>query len=115
MLSENAEAGCATTLNSAEEVANSCYNTVSETTQTTETERLNGVFSIGYELDTHSVSYTKLYLTDAEDESEFGIMQSPNGSNLKLFMVQVLPTASMSLNTKSVLSISIKCVVNTPC
>jgi len=83
VLSENAEAGCATTLNSAEEVANSCYNTVSETTQTTETERLNGVFSVGYELDTHSVSYTKLYLTDAEDESEFGIMQSPNGSNLK--------------------------------
>ncbi|WP_417659617.1 TonB-dependent receptor plug domain-containing protein [Pseudidiomarina sp.] len=83
VLSENATEGCATTLNSAEEVANSCYNTLSETTLTTETERLNGVFSVGYELDTHSVSYTKLYLTDAEDESEFGILQSPNGSNLK--------------------------------
>src|SRR5690554_2432303 len=83
VLSENATANCSTTLNSAEEVANSCYNTMSETTMTTETERLNGVFSVGYELDTHSVSFTKLYLTDAEDESEFGIMQSPNGSNLK--------------------------------
>lgn len=83
VLSENATEGCATTLNSAEEVSNSCYNTLSETTLTTETERLNGVFSVGYELDTHRVSYTKLYLTDSEDESEFGIMQSPNGSNLK--------------------------------
>lgn len=83
VISDNATADCATTLGSAEDVANSCYNTLSETTLTTETERMNGVFSIGYELDTHSVSYTKLYLTDAEDESEFGIMQSPNGSNLK--------------------------------
>ena len=83
VISPNAEAGCSTTLNSVEEVNASCYNTLRETTQTTETERLNGVFSVGYELDTHRISYTKLYLEDAEDESEFGIMQSPNGSNLK--------------------------------
>jgi outer membrane receptor protein involved in Fe transport len=50
---------------------------------TQETERLNGFFTAGYELDTHSVSYTKIYLEDSEDESEFGIKQSPNGSNLK--------------------------------
>lgn len=83
VISPNAEAGCSTSLDSAKDVYSSCYNTLRETTQTTETERLNGVFSIGYELDTHRVSYTKLYLADAEDESEFGIMQSPNGSNLK--------------------------------
>jgi hypothetical protein len=83
VLSPNAQQGCATTLNTIEELANSCYNTIAETTKTTETERMNGVFSVGYQLDTHSVNYTKLYLTDAEDESDFGIMQSPNGSNLK--------------------------------
>lgn len=83
VLSPNASADCATSLNSVEEVANSCYNTLSETTQTTETERLNGVFTAGYQYETHSVSYSKLYLTDAENESEFGTMQSPNGSNLK--------------------------------
>lgn len=83
VLSPNAQAGCATTLNTLEELANSCYNTIAETTKTTETERMNGVLSVGYQLDTHSINYTKLYLTDAEDESDFGIMQSPNGSNLK--------------------------------
>lgn len=83
VLSPNAQADCSTTLNTVEELAASCYNTIAETTKTTETERMNGVFSVGYQLDTHSVNYTKLYLTDAEDESEFGIMQSPNGSNLK--------------------------------
>jgi hypothetical protein len=83
VLSPNAEADCSTTLNTVEELAASCFNTIAETTKTTETERMNGVFSIGYQLDTHSINYTKLYLTDAEDESEFGIMQSPNGSNIK--------------------------------
>lgn len=83
VLSENATADCSTSLATEEDVTNSCYNTVSDTTLTTETERTNGVFSVGYDLNTHSVSYTKLYLTDSEDESEFGILQSPNGSNLK--------------------------------
>lgn len=83
VLSPNAQADCSTTLNTVEELAASCYNTIAETTKTTETERMNGVFSVGYQLDSHSINYTKLYLTDAEDESEFGIMQSPNGSNLK--------------------------------
>ncbi|MGM0526365.1 MAG: TonB-dependent receptor domain-containing protein [Pseudomonadota bacterium] len=83
VLSENATADCSTSLATEEDVTNSCYNTVRDTTLTTETERMNGVFSVGYDLDTHSVSYTKLYLTDSEDESEFGILQSPNGSNLK--------------------------------
>lgn len=83
VISPNAEADCVTTLNTPEDLASSCYNTIAETTKTTETERMNGVFSVGYQLDTHSINYTKLYLTDAEDESDFGIMQSPNGSNLK--------------------------------
>ena len=83
VISNNAEAGCSTSLETAEDVSNSCYNTLSETTVTQETERLNGFFTAGYELDTHSVSYTKIYLEDSEDESEFGIKQSPNGSNLK--------------------------------
>lgn len=83
VISNNAEAGCSTSLETAEDVSNSCYNTLSETTVTTETERLNGFFTAGYQLDTHNVSYTKIYLEDSEDESEFGIKQSPNGSNLK--------------------------------
>ena len=83
VISNNAEAGCSTSLETAEDVSSSCYNTLSETTVTQETERLNGFFTAGYELDTHSVSYTKIYLEDSEDESEFGIKQSPNGSNLK--------------------------------
>lgn len=83
VISPNAQAGCATTLNSLEELANSCYNTIADTTRSTEVERKNGVLSLGYQLDTHSINYNKFYLTDAEDESEFGIMQSPNGSNLK--------------------------------
>ncbi|EKE83671.1 TonB-dependent receptor plug domain-containing protein [Idiomarina xiamenensis] len=83
VLSENASAGCSTSLATASDVSNSCYNTLSETTETIENERKNGFLTIGYELDTHSVSYNKIYLRDSEDESEFGIMQSPNGSNLK--------------------------------
>lgn len=83
VISNNATAGCSTSLETVEDVSTSCYNTLSETTVTTETERLNGFFTAGYELDTHSVSYTKIYLEDSEDESEFGIKQSPNGSNLK--------------------------------
>jgi TonB-dependent receptor len=83
VISNNAEAGCSTSLETAEDVSTSCYNTLSETTVTQETERLNGFFTAGYQLDTHNVSYTKIYLEDSEDESEFGIKQSPNGSNLK--------------------------------
>lgn len=83
VISNNATADCSTSLATVEDLSKSCYNTFSETTVTTETERLNGFFTAGYELDTHSVSYTKIYLEDSEDESEFGIKQSPNGSNLK--------------------------------
>jgi len=83
VISNNATADCSTSLETVEDISKSCYNTFSETSVTTETERLNGFFTAGYELDTHSVSYTKIYLEDSEDESEFGIKQSPNGSNLK--------------------------------
>ncbi|MDV6316176.1 TonB-dependent receptor plug domain-containing protein [Idiomarina sp. HP20-50] len=83
VLSENASENCSTELKTTEDVSNSCYNTVSDTTQTVETERKNGFLTLGYELDTHSISYNKIYLQDSEDESEFGILQSPNGSNLK--------------------------------
>ncbi len=83
VISNNATADCSTSLETSEDLSKSCYNTFSETSVTTETERLNGFFTAGYELDTHSVSYTKIYLEDSEDESEFGIKQSPNGSNLK--------------------------------
>lgn len=83
VISDNATAGCSETLNTLEELANSCYNTIGESTVTTETERMNGVFNLGYQLDNHSVSYSYMHLSDNEDESEFGILQSPNGSNLK--------------------------------
>ncbi|RUO71666.1 TonB-dependent receptor plug domain-containing protein [Idiomarina ramblicola] len=83
VISNNATADCSTSLETVEDISKSCYNTFSETSVTTETERMNGFFTAGYELDTHSVSYTKIYLEDSEDESEFGIKQSPNGSNLK--------------------------------
>lgn len=83
VISENATEDCSETLDTLEDLANSCYNTISDTEVTIENERSNAVFSLGYQLDTHSVSYTYMYLSDSEDESEFGILQSPNGSNLK--------------------------------
>lgn len=83
VISENAREDCSETLNTLEELANSCYNTISDTEVTIENERTNAVFSLGYQLDTHNLSYMYMYLSDSEDESEFGILQSPNGSNLK--------------------------------
>ncbi|AUJ72106.1 TonB-dependent receptor domain-containing protein [Pseudoalteromonas sp. NC201] len=74
---------CTSKLETAEDTANSCYVTLKESKVTTETERLNGVFNIGYRLDQHSITYSKIYLEDNETESEFSVLQSPNGSTVR--------------------------------
>ena len=73
---------CATTLNTLEEAAASCYDTVKDSVSTSENERYNGVVNIGYKYDTHKVSYTNLYLVDSEDETEVSTLQSPAGSTV---------------------------------
>ena len=75
--------GCTTTLESAEDASASCYVTLKESKVTTETERMNGVFNLGYKLDMHSVTYSKIYLEDNERESDISVLQSPNGSTVR--------------------------------
>lgn len=72
---------CATELDSAEQIKNSCYNTVKDSTVTTENERFNAVLNLGYKTDGHKVSWSNILLSDNEDESEVSLMQSPAGSS----------------------------------
>lgn len=69
---------CSSQLVTAEDVQNSCFDTVAASEMTTEEERLNGLVSVGYKLDTHSLTYTKIYIEDNEDESEISISQNPS-------------------------------------
>ncbi|AEE24286.1 TonB-dependent receptor [Glaciecola sp. 4H-3-7+YE-5] len=69
---------CSTELATADDILNTCYDTYAESEMTTEEERVNGLFSVGYKLDTHSISYTKIYIEDNEDESEISIFQNPS-------------------------------------
>lgn len=69
---------CSSELASAQDVQNSCFDTFSESQMTTQEERLNGLLSLGYKLNNHSVSYTKIYIEDNEDESEISISQNPS-------------------------------------
>ncbi len=73
---------CTTTLNTVEEIASSCYNTLTESKVTTETERLNAVFNIGYKIENHNVSWSNIYLSDNEDETEVSILQAPAASSI---------------------------------
>lgn len=83
VVDESLQEGCSTTLVSAEDASNSCYVTVKNSKVTTENERINGVFNIGYKLDQHSVTYSKIYLEDNEDELEISVLESPNGSTVR--------------------------------
>ncbi|WP_416305499.1 TonB-dependent receptor plug domain-containing protein [Neptunicella sp. SCSIO 80796] len=78
VVSADFEEGCAQDLATSEDVNNSCYDSLVEQEVTTQNERLNGLFSVGYRWKTHSVSYNKIYLEDNEDESEISIAQNPS-------------------------------------
>ncbi|NUZ10251.1 TonB-dependent receptor [Pseudoalteromonas sp. McH1-7] len=78
-LSEN----CTSKLETAEDTTNSCYVTLKASEVTTETERMNGVLNLGYRLDQHNISYSKIYLEDNERESDLSVLQSPNGSTVR--------------------------------
>lgn len=86
VIAETVTDQCSTSLNSAAEAQASCYNTLKDAKVTTDTERQNGVFNLGYKLDQQEVSYSKMYLADNEDETEIAILQSPNASTIKTIM-----------------------------
>ncbi|KXI28616.1 TonB-dependent receptor plug domain-containing protein [Paraglaciecola hydrolytica] len=82
VIAQNIDENCATELNTLEDAAASCFNTVKDSTTTTQNERYNGVLNVGYKLGAHQVSYTNLYLADNEDESEVSLLQAPAGSTV---------------------------------
>ncbi|MDO6444486.1 TonB-dependent receptor [Colwellia sp. 1_MG-2023] len=82
VIAQDVEADCSTTLATAEDVANSCFNTVKHSTETTENERYSGVLNLGYKLDNHSISWNNLYLVDNEDEVEVSQVESAGGSTI---------------------------------
>ncbi|MEP1447518.1 MAG: TonB-dependent receptor [Paraglaciecola sp.] len=69
---------CATSFTTSENVNSTCYDSITDSKVTTENERLNGLFTLGYRLDSHEVSYSKIYIQDNEDETELGINQNPS-------------------------------------
>ncbi|WP_158972890.1 TonB-dependent receptor plug domain-containing protein [Paraglaciecola sp. L3A3] len=81
VVSANKNDDCATSLDTSEDVSNPCYDSITDSKVTTENERLNGLFTLGYRLDTHEVSYSKIYIQDNEDESEIAVNQNPTQSN----------------------------------
>ncbi|MCG7559969.1 MULTISPECIES: TonB-dependent receptor plug domain-containing protein [Pseudoalteromonas] len=83
VLDQSFDESCTTKLETAEDAANSCYVTVKDSKVTTQTERMSGVFNLGYKYEQHNVSYSKIYLEDTEDESELSLAQSPNGSTVR--------------------------------
>lgn len=82
VIAQNINEDCATTLDTAEDVSSSCFNTVKDSKVTTENERYNATLNLGYRLDTHSVSFMSLFLRDIEDETEIATSQSPAGSSV---------------------------------
>jgi len=82
VISQDVSSACSTSLATAEDVANSCFNTVKNSTVTTETERYSGVLNVGYKLDNHSISVNNIYLVDNEDEVEISQVESPAGSTV---------------------------------
>lgn len=81
VVSANKTDDCASSLETSEDVSNPCYDSLTDSKVTTENERLNGLFTLGYRLDTHEVSYSKIYIEDNEDESEIAVNQNPTQSN----------------------------------
>ncbi|OKY27671.1 outer membrane beta-barrel protein [Thalassotalea sp. PP2-459] len=82
VIAQDVEKSCATTLKTADEAANSCFNSVKNSTVTTENERITGVLNIGYTLGEHSISWNNIYLEDNEDELELARQESPAGSTV---------------------------------
>ncbi|WP_016955215.1 TonB-dependent receptor plug domain-containing protein [Catenovulum agarivorans] len=76
-LSEN----CATSLDTVEQVDTSCYEVVKDSVTSTENERLNAVFNVGYKREGHQVSWSNIYLEDNEDEVDVSILQAPAASS----------------------------------
>ncbi len=74
--------GCATTLDTAENIAASCYEVFQESAATTDSERLNAVLNLGYKVDNHKVSWTNILLQDNEDETEVSVLQAPAASSI---------------------------------
>ncbi|MEG3768058.1 TonB-dependent receptor domain-containing protein [Alteromonas sp. 14N.309.X.WAT.G.H12] len=70
--------GCSEQLDTAEDVVNSCFDSLVDSQVTNQNERYNGLFTAGYRWKTHSVSYTKVYIQDNEDESEILVSQNPS-------------------------------------
>jgi len=83
VISQNVSGGCSESLNSDEATQNSCFDATTTSDVTTEEERTNGVFTLGYKLDQHSVSYSKIYLQDSEDETQMSVKQAPGGSTIR--------------------------------
>ncbi|KNC66402.1 TonB-dependent receptor plug domain-containing protein [Pseudoalteromonas ardens] len=83
VLDQSFQEGCKTTLETAEDATNSCYVTVKDSKETTQTERISGVFNLGYKYEQHNISYSKIYLEDTEEESELSTSESPNGSTVR--------------------------------
>jgi len=82
VLSDGAQAGCTTEINSQEDLANICFDSFRDIASTKVNERFNSYLSIGYEYDTHSISYSNIYLSDDEEEVEISILQAPNASSI---------------------------------
>lgn len=81
VISSEVSANCATSLDTSEQISASCYETKKDAFVTTENERLNAVFNIGYNKDNHKVTWSNILLQDNEDESEIALQQSPAGSS----------------------------------
>ncbi len=78
VISANLADGCSTTMDTADDVANSCFDSLVDSQITNQTERLNGLLTVGYRWKTHNISYTKIYIKDNEDESEISVSQNPS-------------------------------------
>lgn len=83
VISQNVAKDCSSNLNSEENTKNSCFDATTNSDVTTEEERMSGVFTVGYKLNQHSVSYAKIYLEDSEDETQMSVKQAPGGSTIR--------------------------------
>ncbi|MFD2168058.1 TonB-dependent receptor plug domain-containing protein [Thalassotalea euphylliae] len=83
VISQNLGDNCSESLDSADATSNSCFDATTDSEVTTEEERISGVFTLGYKLGQHNVSYSKIYLEDSEDETEIAVKQAPGGSTVR--------------------------------
>jgi outer membrane receptor protein involved in Fe transport len=78
VISADAANDCSEQLKDSDDVTNSCFDSLVDSEVTNQNERFNGLFTAGYRWTTHSVSYTKIYIQDNEDESEILVSQNPS-------------------------------------